>query len=110
MLDRKFPEDSEDYRPIIVSRDLAHCLDLGPKDLADEKEFIKPVVDKSLELLKLVRVDRINGIKQKLKGLGKIQAKKATIHPDNRMYLLALTLQSASEQRPFLNMLPSRAE
>ena len=52
--------------PIIVSRDLAHCLDLGPKDLVMEKEFVKPVLSKSLELIKLVCIDRINGIKRNL--------------------------------------------
>ena len=32
--------------PIIVSRDLAHCLDLGPKDLVTEKNFVNPVLSK----------------------------------------------------------------
>ena len=75
-----------------------------------EKEFVKPVLSKSLELIKFVRVDRINGIKKKLVRLGETKAKKAVIYPDSRMYLVALTLESASVLRSFLNTLPSRPE
>ena len=36
---------------IIVTRDPAHSLDLGPKDLFCEKDFVKPVVTNTIALL-----------------------------------------------------------
>ena len=103
-------DDATSACSIIVTRDLAHSIDLGPKDLANEEQFVKPVVDNSVNLIKLVCIDRVGGIKKKLEGLGLIKPKEAHIHPDTRMYLIALTLSSASGQRPFLNTLPSRPE
>ena len=111
LIDGRFGgEEMERPLSIIITRDLAHCLDLGPKDLTLEKEFVKPVLDQSVKLIKLVCIDRVGGIKKKLAGLGLIESVAATIHPDTRMYLVALTLKSASGQRAFLNLLPSRPE
>ena len=76
----------------------------------NELEFFSPVLSDSVSLIKLVQTDRVGGIKKKLSGIGKFESKAATLHPDSRMYLAAMTLRSASAQRSFLNFLPSRPE
>ena len=95
---------------IIVTRDPAHCIDLGPKDFVLEGEVIKPVVDDTVALQKLVLLDRVNGIKQKLSNQGLVPKKKARIHSDTRMYQVSLTLESAAAQRSLLQILSSREE
>ena len=66
LIDGRFSGDEvKSPLSIIITRDLAHCLDLGPKDLVLEKEFIKPVVDRSVGLIKLVCIDRVGDIKKK---------------------------------------------
>ena len=95
---------------IIVTRDPAHCIDLGPKDLAIEEEFIKPVVDNMVALQKFILLDRINGIKKKLNDQGMISTTKVSLYSDSRMYQISLTLKSAAGQKSFLQILGSREE
>ena len=95
---------------IIVTRDPEHCLDLGPKDLAVEPTFLKPILENSIKLIKLVQNDRVGGIKKKLCDEGIITSTAATLHPDTRMYLVSETLKSAVGQKAFLQILGTRGE
>ena len=94
----------------IIIRDPAHCIDLGAKDLAQEKTFIKPVVDTAVELNKFVKIDTIGGIKRKFVGEGKIINFEASVFPETRMHLAADTLKSAAGQQDFLNLVKSTDE
>ena len=72
MLCERFDKDEAiSASTIIVPRDLAHSIDLGPKDFAREEGFIKPVLHKPIALTKLMCTDRIGGIKKIVAGIGR---------------------------------------
>jgi hypothetical protein len=94
----------------IVTRDPSHCLDLGAKTLS-AVPIVAAILEDAKTVIKLVKNDRVHGIRDKLISHGAIgPCPPPVIHPETRMYLAEETLRSAIGQRHFLAILGASPE
>jgi len=97
----------------LVTRDPAHCIDLLPKSLVEKVPGLRVLVAGVTNLLSLLRVDRIDGIRRLMldRGeLGQHHVPPAQLHCQTRMHRVHDMLECVLRQKPFLDILEDTPE